>query len=115
MRIAFAVVAAMLAASAVPVQAGVTVTFVQPERYRDATDSGRSLKDTVAEVEKILKALGERYIPAQETLRIEVLDIDLAGRAAGVKDRRLLDGVGDWPTFKLRYTLGAAATPVEES
>ena len=115
--------ALILAASAfaLTAQAGVTVTFVEPDRY---TDVGRfSHSNRSAEVMKDLEAhlvkLGRRMPPGQD-LAIEVLDIDLAGEerfhSGGANDVRVLRGRADWPSIRLRYTLerdGLAKGPAD--
>ena len=108
MRTAF-----LLAASttlALAAQAGVTVTFVEPDKY---TDVGRFSRSTSsAEVMKDLEAhlvnLGQA-LPAGREVAIEVLDIDLAGEdrfhSGGARDVRVQRGRADWPSMQLRYTL----------
>ena len=106
MRIALLLAATTLALAA---QAGVTVTFVDPDKY---TDVGRFRRSDSAAVMKDLEAhlvkLGER-MPPSEKLAIEVLDIDLAGEerfnAGSANDIRIQRGRADWPSMRLRYTL----------
>jgi hypothetical protein len=56
-----------------------------------------------------MKRLGDRYIAPNDTLRIEVLDIDLAGWARmggrAPNEVRVVRGKADWPSMKVRYTL----------
>jgi hypothetical protein len=60
-------------------------------------------------LEKHIKRLGDRYIAPSDTLRIEVLDIDLAGWARmggkAPNEVRVVRGKADWPSMKVRYTL----------
>jgi hypothetical protein len=52
--------------------------------------------------------LGERYLPRDESLAIEVLDVDLAGRVRwtpGARPIRVVNDRGDSPYMKVRYTL----------
>jgi hypothetical protein len=107
MRIALLLVASTFALAA---NAGVTVTFVEPDKY---TDVGRYSRSTNSEqvqkdLETHLVKLGER-MPANQKLAIEVLDIDLAGddrfHYGGGTDVRVLRGRADWPSMRLRYTL----------
>ena len=93
-----------------PLGAGVTVTFANPDRYTDAGKYSLRTDETVHEIERHLKRLGERYLSPQQTLRIEVLDIDLAGEEDFLRtgrDVRVLRGRADWPRIKLRYVLEA--------
>jgi hypothetical protein len=107
MRIALFLAASTLALAA---HAGVTVTFVEPDKYTDAGRYGRPGEG--AQVQKDLEThlvkLGER-MPANQNLAIEVLDIDLAGEDrfhyGGGTDVRVLRGRADWPSIRLRYTL----------
>jgi hypothetical protein len=92
--------------SCVSANAAVTVTFVKPESYVDMPfmqyDKDRVMKELDAHFNK----LGAR-LPAGQDLKIDVLDIDLAGRMEpqyrGTQDVRILRGTADWPTIELRY------------
>lgn len=94
-----------------PAGAAVTVSFTSPESY---TDIGRYRNEPNAEMKEIeahLKKLGERYLPPNQSLKIEVLDVDLAGdlrpsRRSG-EDLRIVRGKADWPKIKLHYVLEA--------
>ncbi|MDP1650531.1 MAG: DUF3016 domain-containing protein [Rubrivivax sp.] len=100
--------AVALAVSVLPAAASgtVEVSWLQPERYSDA---GRS----VADRERTMKSLGEyftqlgRQLPDRQTLKLEVLDVDLAGEVEpyGWHEVRILRGRADWPRMTLRYTL----------
>lgn len=93
----------------------VEVSFIEPDRFADvgATPWEREarLKDLTAH----LQALGRRLLPADQTLKIEVLDVDLAGEprpsARSGRDLRIIRGGADWPRIQLRYTLGADGRP----
>ena len=101
-------------------QSAVVVTFKDPERY---SETGVFRDDGPAAMEHIgmfLTRLGERYLPADQTVRIEVLDMDLAGEqqmGPRGQDIRVMRGRADWPTIKLRYTWerpGTAPVSAEE-
>ena len=89
----------------------VSVRFVAPERYTDAGNrfgSGPALRATLGEIERILRDLGRRSLSADEALRIEVLDIDLAGQmlpspGTGLFVRVVSDVTP--PRFRLRTVL----------
>jgi hypothetical protein len=107
----FAALTATLAATA---QAAVLVTFKEPEKY---VDTGRFRMETpqvLAELERHFQQLGTRYLRPDQTLRIEVLDVDLAGeerfRHSG-QDVRILRGGADWPRMRLRYVLEGGDKP----
>lgn len=86
----------------------VEVSWVDPDQFADA---GRSVVDR----ERTMGALGEhvkrwgRLLPDGQTLKLEVLDVDLAGEIEpyGWHQVRILRGRADWPHLKLRYTLQA--------
>lgn len=90
-------------------QAGtVEVNFVQPERYTDA-GHGADAEATRKTLDQHLQALGQAGLPAQQRLKIEILDIDLAGETRPMlslaNDLRVIKGRADWPRIHLRYAL----------
>lgn len=95
-----------------------TVTFVHPERYADASYSSFSGEKARAEVqrdiEQHLRRLAER-LPPGDALSIDVLDIDLAGRfePARAADVRIVRDI-DWPRIKLHYVLSRDGRTVAE-
>ena len=108
-RLALGLVALCLACTSLPSWAGqVEVNWVEPDQYADA---GRSVVDR----ERTMSALGDhlkrwgRLLPAGQTLKLEVLDVDLAGEIEpyGWHQVRVLRGWADWPHLKLRFTLQA--------
>ena len=87
----------------------IEVNFIEPERY---TDIGWRPADR----ERNLDALGKRLrdkaerLPDGQTLKVEVLDVDLAGAEFVLlrhPEIRVLKGRADWPRMQLRYTLSA--------
>ena len=102
--------AVSLAVSVLPAAAAgrVEISWLQPERYSDA---GR----TVSDRERTMKALGGaftqlgRQLPDGQTLKLEVLDVDLAGEIYPHprQDMRIVRGGADWPKITLRYALQA--------
>ncbi len=109
-RLALSLTAACLTFIALPSHAAgqVEVQWTEPERYSDA---GRSAVDR----ERAMSALGDHFqrwarkLPDGQTLKIEVLDVNLAGEIEPVRGRdlRVMRGGVDWPLIKLRYTLEA--------
>ena len=99
-----------------PAQAGtVEVDFVQAEHYTDA-GHGRDAETTRIVLAQHLQALGLVGLPAQQRLKIEVLDIDLAGETRPMlnlgNELRVLRGRADWPRIHLRYTLSDGAQTI---
>jgi hypothetical protein len=111
-RAARAAVVAGLLASALPaVAADVSVTFIEPQRYTDGDYSRRSGDgaEVRREVEQHLRRLAERRLPSGDALRIEVIDIDLAGRLEPSRssvgsDVRVVSSVSA-PRIRLTYEL----------
>jgi hypothetical protein len=91
--------------------AALTVSFNDPGRYADAGEGAVERQRVTQDIERHLQGLAQRYLPPEQALEIEVLDIDLAGRTRFLRhsasDVRVLDGGADWPAIKLRYSLRA--------
>lgn len=92
-------------------RAEVTVDFLNPERYTDANlavdrpvgPDAPALQGIRREFERL-----GRQLPPGRALRIEVLDIDLAGRYEPQRvlapNTRIMTGT-TWPRLRLRYVL----------
>ena len=94
-------------------QAGtVEVSFVQPERYTDA-GHGTDAEATRKTLAQHLQALGLAGLPVEQRLKIDILDIDLAGETRPMlnlsNELRVVKGRADWPRIHLRYTLSDGA------
>ena len=87
----------------------VEVKWVERQTYSDAGRSTMERGRTLQELGEHLRTLGSR-LPEGQTLRLEVLDLDLAGelRPHATQELRVLRGGADWPQMALRYTLLAA-------
>src|ERR1700680_3411279 len=72
--------AAAIMFMALPLHAAVTVSYGDPDRFTDAGDSNNDPRQVMLTLERHLKELGDRYLPPQSNLKIEVLDLDRAGR-----------------------------------
>jgi hypothetical protein len=99
--------------------AGVTVSFPGAERHTDAGYPAPQAQGNRGEIARHLEALGARYLKPGQELRIEVLDINLAGRVryGATSDVRVMRA-GDWPQIRLRYELetpGQAPRKAEET
>jgi Protein of unknown function (DUF3016) len=102
---------AALLATISAARAEVDVTFTAPEKYVDAAlhrERGAKAREVALRtIREELVALGQRYMAPNQTLKIEVLDVDLAGEIEwwhGPYDIRFLRDY-TWPKIKLRYTL----------
>lgn len=107
--------ALLAAALATAANAAVVVTFKEPEKYQDTGRYRFEGTQVLAELEKHFQHLGTRYLQPGQNLRIEVLEVDLAGderfRAGPNQDVRILRGGADWPRMRLRYVLEGGGKP----
>jgi hypothetical protein len=98
--------------------AGVAVSFVAPDTYTDTGQFGSEADSAIGEIGAQLKYLGERYLPPDQILKIEVLDIDLAGRRPFSTrlnpGTRILEGKADWPSIKLHYVLESGSRVLDD-
>jgi Protein of unknown function (DUF3016) len=90
-------------------QAGmVEVQFDQPDRYTDV-GSQRDAMAVQATLRAMLQTFGAERLPAGQTLRVAITDVDLAGEIAPptrrMQDVRVMGRTPDWPRISLRYTL----------
>jgi Protein of unknown function (DUF3016) len=92
---------------ALPLHAAVTVSYGDPDRFTDAGDSNNDPRQIMLTLERHLKELGDRYLPPQSNLKIEVLDLDRAGRPRMnlPTEIRIVNGKVDMPCIELNYTL----------
>lgn len=104
--LALAGVSALAASGATAGEA--TITFSHAENYADFPYMERDR-------ELLLKDMADHFIkqaaklPANQVLKVEVLDFDLAGdRKLGYnfpRDFRVLRGQADWPSMQVRFSL----------
>ncbi|WGG49910.1 DUF3016 domain-containing protein [Rugamonas sp. DEMB1] len=90
-------------------RADVNIHYVEPERFSDVPFSPVERERVLKQLSEHLAKLG-RQLPAGQTLKVEVLDVDLAGRMyprRGGDEIRVMNGGADWPRLHLRYTLEA--------
>jgi hypothetical protein len=97
----------MVAAGAA--MADVTVNYIDADHYTDLPRQAVPRKEALDEFSARFRKLGAALAPDQD-LVVDVLDIDLAGRARpgpypGDDLRVLSNGVGQSPHVVLRYTL----------
>jgi hypothetical protein len=100
--------AGLLAMAAGSAGAAVSVTYVAPEKYADVPRDTSARANMMNDLADHFTWLGTALPPGQD-LRIEVLDIDLAGReepnARASHDVRVMRGGADWPRMRLRFTV----------
>jgi hypothetical protein len=84
----------------------VVVEFVEPARFSDAGFGEVETGRTVDALTRHLQGFASR-LPEGQSLRVEVLDVDLAGWVApgSRRDVRVLRGGADAPSIRLRYAL----------
>jgi hypothetical protein len=88
----------------------VAVSFSGTPRFSDAGDTFADEQANRLAIAQYIESLGARYLPAQQTLKLEIVDIDLAGeirhpRRAGWRELRVAKGGADFPRMTVRYTL----------
>lgn len=99
--------------------AKVDVHFDHPEKFRDASLNSRGYErgadaQVIEALSEHLQALAQRYLPPGQQLRIDIRDIDLAGRYepwnSQAFDVRFMREI-TWPTIDLSYTLSQSGRP----
>ncbi len=103
---ASAIAGSFLAGSAV---AGVTVNYIKPDSFNDMPWSANDRAEVLKNITEHFTKLGAK-LPADQDLKIDVTDIDLAGRIEpnahfSRSDLRVLRGGADWPSMRLHYVL----------
>lgn len=109
----------VLGATASEAGAGVTLTYVVPETFRDREFRRASSRiSALAEFDALFADLGRRHLPPGQDLEIEILDIDLAGDFEPWNfpghDVRILRAVTP-PRMHLRYRLIQDGVTVREA
>lgn len=99
---------ALFAAASVATAGTVNVRFVNSSRYADAGNTGWEEQANLQTLDRHLKAIGKRWLPANHVLNVDVWDVDLAGAVRpfhGAPEIRVLNGGADFPRIHLQYTL----------
>lgn len=99
--------AAVLFIAAASAFASATVTFVDIDKMTDVPHDFHKREDMQFAFREHFNRLSER-LPAGQVLKVDVLDIDLAGEEfprVSVQDIRILKGQADWPRMHLRYSI----------
>ncbi len=106
-RSQLAVAAALALLAAGSASAAVTVTFANTDKYSDMPQFEGDKKTVMDGLESHFKTLAAGLPPGHD-LKVEVLDVDLAGRLDPMRttrDLRILRGQADWPKMSLRYSI----------
>jgi Protein of unknown function (DUF3016) len=89
-------------------QADAKVAFIAPEKYIDFPTAEWERTEPQRDLTRHFEKLSGK-LPKGETLKIDILDVDLAGRLeptrAQARELRILRGGADWPTMKFRYAI----------
>jgi hypothetical protein len=97
--------------------ASAEVKFLKSETYADMPYSQDAREDVLKEIQRHFDKLAAKLPPGQ-ALKIEVKDIDLAGRIEPQhigysNDLRILRGGADWPSMKFSYTIEAQGKTIK--
>lgn len=100
------VLASMALLSSGGALAGVTVNFVESDKFSDLPFSAWERKEVLDGLTEHFQKLSAS-LPAGVDLNVEILDIDMAGRIhhRRANEIRVLRGGADWPVMHLRYSL----------
>ncbi len=99
--------AALLMAASSSAFASATVTFADLGKMTDVPHDYQKREDMQFLFREHLNLLSEK-LPAGQVLKVDFLDIDLAGEEfprVAVRDIRVLKGQADWPRMHLRYSI----------
>lgn len=111
--------AALACAGTAAVAGTVSVSFVDPSRFTDAGNSSFDEPGNLATLSRHLQTLGARWLPADQSLQVDVLDVDIAGTVlpsrVDASPLRTLRGRADWPRIHLRYTLSSGGTALSSA
>lgn len=102
-----AVLAIVFLAPCAGALAAATVTFVNPDKMTDVPRHHAERESMKAALLEHFNELAAR-LPANQDLKIEILDVDLAGDVfprVAIRDVRVLQGRGDRPAIHLRYSI----------
>jgi hypothetical protein len=101
-----AALAGLFLLSAGGAAAAVTVSYIEPERFGEVPFATWEREEVLNELTAHFDRLGQD-LPAGQDLKVEVLDLRLAGslRRGNAREIRVLTGGADWPRMHLRYAI----------
>jgi hypothetical protein len=110
-RLGLAEYLVLLLVASFPAAGSVAVSFPS-QVYSDIGEPGPQADEVKAELARYTQELGTRYLRADERLRVEFIDVDLAGErvlvASAGRELRIARGMSDFPRLTIRYTLEGA-------
>jgi len=86
----------------------VDVVYVKSDQFTDARDSFSDESFNLKTLTECFQQLGKQYLPSDQTLQVEVLDVDLAGDVRWTSrwgSVRVVGRTTDIPRVTLRYRL----------
>lgn len=97
--------------------AAVTVSFVEPDKFVDIPFGIAEREDTLKKLREHFEKLGNQ-LPAGQDFKVDVLDVDLAGRTDPTRmplsgDLRVLRGSSDWPMIRIRYAVESGGKAIK--
>lgn len=87
--------------------AAVTVTYANQDKMTDVPRNQDDREAMEAQLLEHFDTLSAR-LPAGQTMKVEILDIDLAGEVfprVAIQHARVFQGRADWPHIHLRYSI----------
>ena len=107
-KLLLTLVPAVLMASGAAMAGTAEVTYEQPERFTDA-GRGEQVPSVQKTLTEALQHLAAQGLPASQTLKVTITDIDLAGEIppgqVRLTETRVMGRNADWPRIHLRYSL----------
>jgi len=99
----------LLAALALPAQAGsAELTCPDLNALSDAGTTQYDREKNIAQLGSYLNGLAGNGLGSDDKLKVELLELDLAGTmriGSGGRETRVVRGLADWPRISVRYTL----------
>ena len=105
-----AVIAAVVFAVSASASATATVTYADTKQMADVPRDQADRELMEAQLIELFNTFSSK-LPAGQELKIEILDIDLAGEVfprVAIRNVRVLKGLGDPPRIHLRYQIEQA-------
>lgn len=102
-----AALALLCAAASAGASAAASVTYVNPDKMTDVPRNQRDRASMEADLLAHFNTLSAR-LPAGQDLKVEILDLDLAGDVfprVAIQNVRVFKGRADFPRIHLRYSI----------